>query len=108
MPALTRTGFAIQTEKTKKRGKPQQNFEVSEVEKEWVSNYISLSITYFQFSHIFSISQQMLGCKVEENREWRSKENNSDRDTKDCIFFFSVYVNLQEGYECFNPLQKEP
>lgn len=43
MPALTRTRFAIQTEKMKRKGKPLQNFEVSEVEKEWVSNYTSLS-----------------------------------------------------------------
>lgn len=108
MPALTRTGFAIQTEKAKRKGKLPQNFEVSEVEKEWVSNYTSLSRAYFQFSHIFSISQQMPGSELlaKGNGEWRSSENNSD-GTKDLRFFFlsSTYVNLEEGYECFKPPQ---
>lgn len=91
----------------KKRGKPLQNFEVSEVEKEWVSNYTSLSSAYFHFFHIFFSSArkcQALSCYVEENEEWRSTENNSDDGTTDFFFFIIVYVNLDEGYECFKPL----
>lgn len=74
MLALTRTRFAIQTEKTKRKGKPLQNFEVSEVEKEWVSKYTPLSCVVSIFSYFLHhpANARLLGRgqrRVEELRK---------------------------------------
>lgn len=54
-----------------------------------------LSSAYFQFSYIFSISQQIPGFEL--------LGRGNQKRTK--FFFFRVYVNFEEGCEWFKPLQ---